>query len=268
VQESAGAGDFTGVVLVVEHGSPVWHQAYGEGVALDTQMDVASVGKMFTAVAVAQLVEAGKLSFEDPVGRYLPDLPDAIGEATIDELLSHTAGLGMMQIGTELVYEPGEFHYSNGGFILLGQAVEAISDEPFSDYLEEHVFQPSGMTSTGFEGAIGYGHGGELSTAADLLRFADALFDYRLLDEGMTTTLTTPKIAFEHGSYGYGFGIFGKGTEIPSVGHIGALPNIVAAVEINPQLEVTIVILCTSGFEDAPELIAYQTSINMGYFRG
>jgi CubicO group peptidase (beta-lactamase class C family) len=275
VEASASRGKFSGVVLVADHREPIWHQAYGEKVSLDTPEDVASVTKMFTGVAIAQVVEAGKLSYKDKVGSYVRDLPADIGRATIGQLASHTAGVGFQALGSGLVYEPGVFHYSNAGFNLLARVVEEVTDQKFADYLQQSIFEPAGMQATSFAYSSSRGTpdgaGGVLSTAGDLLRFANALYAYQLLDAETTTLVTTPKVTFESGAYGYGFGIFGLDDEVPSVGHVGALApvNVVAAVEINPTLGHTIIIVCEHGFEDIePELITYQVAINMGYFRG
>lgn len=275
VAASASQGRFSGVVLVADDGEPIWHEAYGGRVNLDTPLNVASVTKMFTGVAVAQLVEAGKLSYTAAVSSYVRDLPTDIGRATIGQLASHTAGVGFMSLGSGLVYEPGVFRYSNAGFNLLALVVEAVTDQKFADYVEQHIFRPASMQATAFGDSSSRGSpsgaGGVLSTAGDLLRFANALYAYDLLDKKMTTLVTTPKITYEFGAYGYGFGIFGLNDEIPSVGHVGALSpvNVVAAVEINPGLGHTIIIVCERGFEDIePKLIAYQAAINMGHFRG
>jgi D-alanyl-D-alanine carboxypeptidase len=275
VEASASRGKFSGVILVADHGEPIWHQAYGEKVSLDTPLDVASVTKMFTGVAVAQVVEAGKLSYKDKVGSYVRDLPADIGRATIGQLASHTAGVGFQALGSGLVYEPGVFHYSNAGFNLLARVVEEVTDERFADYVRQSVFEPAGMRKTTFtlpsSRGNPWGAGGVLSTAGDLLRFANALYADQLLDENTRNLVTSPKVTFEAGAYGYGFAVFGLNDEIPSVGHIGASPvvNVVSAVEINPTLGRTIIIVSERGFDDIePALIAYQVAINMGYFRG
>src|SRR5690242_14619700 len=94
--------EFSGVVLIAKDGRPVFQRAYGFADRarqvrnrVDTKFNLASIGKVFTAVAVAQLVEQGKVSFGDAIGRYVPELPPAVGKRiTIAELLDHTSGLG------------------------------------------------------------------------------------------------------------------------------------------------------------------------------
>jgi CubicO group peptidase (beta-lactamase class C family) len=102
VERLSRTGGFSGVLLVAKDGKPVLERAYGlanrstrEPNRLDTQFNLASIGKTFTGVAVAQLVEHGKVRFSDPVGRWVPELPARIGRhVTVGELLDHTSGLG------------------------------------------------------------------------------------------------------------------------------------------------------------------------------
>jgi CubicO group peptidase (beta-lactamase class C family) len=130
---------------------------------------------MFTAVAIAQLVEAGKLSFDDPVSKYLgPDwiAPEHASKITIAHLLSHTSGLGShftdefwrtsrtlyrdladfkpLIVNQTPEFEPGtKWQYSNSGFLLLGAIVENVSGEKYDDYVTAHILKPAGMTGTG-----------------------------------------------------------------------------------------------------------------------
>jgi len=174
------AGRFSGVLVVAKDGHPVLQRAYGlanretrEPNRLGTQFNLASLGKVFTGVAVAQLVERGKVRFDDRIGRYLPELPKRIGTTvTVAELLDHTSGLGdyfgdpgyerlrprltslrryLPLIARErLAFRPGaRFSYSNSGFVLAGLVVERASGEDFYGYLRRHVWGPAGMTRTG-----------------------------------------------------------------------------------------------------------------------
>ena len=192
----------SGVALVARHGHPVYVHAYGLASrathtrnGLDTQFNLASAGKMFTGVAVAQLVERGRLSFSDPVGRYVPGLPRRIARTVrIGELLDHTSGLGdyfadpgydarrprlrslsaylPLIVHEQLAFKPGtRFSYSNSGFILAGLVVEHVSGEPYAAYLRRHVWGPAGMNHTTCTGglppgrAVGYTDSGKANTA-------------------------------------------------------------------------------------------------------
>ena len=144
--------------------------------------------KMFTGVAVLQLVQAGKLRLDAPLGTYLTDYPnrDIANEVTLHHLLTHTGGTGDV-FAAELAarrgsmpslqdyvalhgaraprFEPGSRHeYSNYGFVLLGRVIERASGQSYYDYVAKHVFAPAGMTHSDFatideageERAIGY----------------------------------------------------------------------------------------------------------------
>lgn len=172
---------FSGVLMISKDGRPIFRRAYGMaskayGVAirLDTKLNIASATKMFTAVAVMQLVEQGKLSLSDTVGKLLPDFPNknVAQKVTIHHLLSHSSGLGdyhgasyicrksilrtprdyyPLLADLKLSFEPGEkMQYSNAGYVILGAIIEQVSGETYFDYVDRHIFKPAGMTSTGF----------------------------------------------------------------------------------------------------------------------
>lgn len=174
----AATDAFSGAILVAVNGLPVLERAWGlasraHGVPnhVDTRFNLGSMNKMFTAVAIAQLVEAGRLSFESPIGEHLPDYPGAPArQVTIHHLLTHTSGLGTywnerfkakrvtvravsdylaLFIDEPLLFDPGErFEYSNAGFIVLGAIIEAVSGQDYSSYVRDHIYTPAGMGDT------------------------------------------------------------------------------------------------------------------------
>lgn len=176
--QQAAAGRFSGAALVAVGGRPVLERAAGmadrrRGIAntVRTRFCLCSMGKMFTAVAIAQLVGRGELSFRDPIARFVSGygFPSAIADrVTVDQLLTHTAGMGdvlqpdptsqpprtlagMMKriAGTPLLFEPGSrFGYSNSGYVVLGAIIESVARTSYRTYLHEHVFGPAGMAST------------------------------------------------------------------------------------------------------------------------
>lgn len=265
------------MILIARDGEAIWQGAYGEDpvtgelIDVDTRFDIASSGKMFTAVAVAQLEQAGKLSFDDTVDEYVAELPSDVGRATIGQLLSHTSGLGLDAVTTGLAYEPGTYNYSNAGFNLLAQVVENVTDQTFADYLQENVFAAAEMDSTAhlveMPRGSPSGKGGQKSTAEDMLRFANALLEHRLLDESATTFITSAKVTEDWGGYGYGFAIpGGQDGEPPSFGHIGGLAGVVSVVMMNPTLGYTTIVLCDHGFSNVySALAAFHAAIGMPY---
>jgi D-alanyl-D-alanine carboxypeptidase len=144
---------------------------------LDTKFRYGSAGKMFTAVAVLQLVEAGKLSLDGTVDTYLPGYPnrDVATQVTLRHLLTHTGGTGGLDnlepdyagdrqalrahadyleahSARAPAFPPGtKVDYSNYGFVLLGAIIENVTGRDFYDVLREKVFAPAGMDSTGAE---------------------------------------------------------------------------------------------------------------------
>jgi D-alanyl-D-alanine carboxypeptidase len=170
---------FSGAVLIAKNGKTVFSGAYGMADRekkipnqLDTQFRIGSMNKMFTATATMQLVEAGKLELQTPIGKYLSDYPnkEIASKVTVHHLLTHTGGTGDF-FGPEFKtnrlqlkdlkdyvalfgnrgpkFEPGsKFEYSNYGFLLLGVIVERVSGQSYYDYVRAHVFKPAGMTRT------------------------------------------------------------------------------------------------------------------------
>lgn len=185
--DAQSAGDrFSGVVRLARGDRVLLERAYGyadsaraQEIAADTRFGIASMGKMFTAVAVMQLVEAGKLDLQAPLRTYLPDYPnEALAGATLHQLLTHTAGAGDIFVTETKVLadtptpadyiallgqrapDPapgGEWRYSNYGYVLLGRVIEIASGEDYFDYLQEHVFAPAGMARTGPTGGMAGG---------------------------------------------------------------------------------------------------------------
>ena len=177
----AADDSFSGSVLIANRDGVLFEQAAGEADrerktdnTVDTRFRFGSMGKMFTAVAIAQLAQTGKLRFDDPLGKFLEDYPNAeTAKVTLHQLLTHTGGTGDI-FGPEFnqrrvqlkelrdyvaaygarapAFPPGSRHqYSNYGFILLGRVIEVVSGQSYDAYLREHIFSPAGMKSTGNE---------------------------------------------------------------------------------------------------------------------
>jgi len=180
LNDQAAAGSFSGVVLVAKDDKPVFSKAYGaanreKNVSnkTDTKFNLGSINKTFTRVAIGQLVKAGKLSFDDKLGKYLPDYPnrDAREKVTIRHLVTMRSGVGdffgekFIQTPKDklrkngdfiplfadqpLAFEPGTSQqYSNGGYILLGAIIEKVTGQSYYEYVRENIFKVAGMTVT------------------------------------------------------------------------------------------------------------------------
>jgi D-alanyl-D-alanine carboxypeptidase len=258
-------------------------------VSAATRFRMASLGKMFTAVAILQLADAGKLSLDAPLSRHLPDYPDqsVAGAITLRHLLNHTSGTGNVfndefpkiseSLKTHrdywgafaskpLEFDPGSQEgYSNYGYILLGSVIEAVSGQSYYDYVDQHIFRPAGMTSTGAEPesvAIperanayteidgewvretarlpwrGTAAGGGYTTPRDLLKFVNALQDGILISEASLTAATRPQNI--KGWYGYGFMVSGEGRD-RQYGHEGGAPGMNGILNVRPAQGCTVV---------------------------
>ena len=178
VLESTGVPSAS--MAIVQHGKLVYTHAYGSArlatatspaIPATTEMrySIGSISKQFTATAILLLQQQGKLSVDDPVGKYIPGLTRG-NEVTIREILSHTSGYQdywpedyvmttMMAPETAqqiidtwakkpLDFEPGtEWQYSNTNYVLAGRIVEVVSGQSYWDFLEQNIFRPLGMTS-------------------------------------------------------------------------------------------------------------------------
>lgn len=297
----------SGAVLVAKDGvtiaskaAGIANRATGAPNELKTKFNLGSMNKMFTAVAVAQLAQAGRLAFTDPISKHLPDYPnkEVADKVTIHQLLTHTSGMGLywnekfmaqreklltvaahfpLFASDPLSFPPGEkFQYSNSGYMVLGAIIEKVSGQDYYSYVQDHVYQPAGMSDTGFYEpgkeipnlALGYSTmsddgkpleeprdnnnlreirggpaGGGFSTVQDMVRFHLALRSYKLLNKEHTELVTTGKVDGPGGSrYGYGFGDNTSGGK-HIVGHNGGAQGIAANFEMYPELGYTVVLL-------------------------
>jgi CubicO group peptidase (beta-lactamase class C family) len=251
------------------------------------------MNKMFTATAVLQLAQSGKLKLADPLGKYITDYPNKeVAKVTIHQLLTHTGGTGdifgpeyqqrRLQLRTlndyvklygdrPLRFEPGsKWEYSNYGFILLGMIIERVAGQSYYDYVHDHIFRPTGMTSTASEpeevqvpnrskgymrNASGWqlntdtlpyrgtSAGGGYSTVEDLLRFANAIQGRKLLNDEYTKLLTTGKVEVSEGSkYAYGFQET-TDSGLRYLGHSGGAPGMNGELRIYPDTGYVVVAL-------------------------
>lgn len=171
-----------GVLLIARQGNILYHKAFGNAdlennapMQPDMIFRIGSITKQFTAVAILQLAEAGKLSLQDSIQTYLKNFPSKGHTLTIEHLLTHTSGIknsfeidnptqqrptytpaqGVDYFKDEpLSFAPGsQFEYSNSNYYLLGYLIEVITGQPYEQYLHEHVLAKANLTHTSYYNA-------------------------------------------------------------------------------------------------------------------
>ena len=179
VKGLAPAKHFRGTIVAEQNGHVVFEKSYGTAVeewqipnSPATKFEIASLSKQFTAAAILQLADSGKLNVEDPVSKYYPEAPSSWKGMTIHHLLTHTSGLpedewenffkGRCapyttddQVKTfrdrPLGFPPGSsWKYRNTEYYLLAYVIEKLSGESYAAYLVHHIFEPLKMTHSGF----------------------------------------------------------------------------------------------------------------------
>lgn len=224
---------FSGVVLVAKDGQPIFEKAYGLADrarrvpnTVATRFNIASIGKQFTIAAIDLLKDAGTLKADDTLGALLPEHPNERAQmATVQQLIDHRGGIPdffgpdfsaasparfrsnadyyAFVAPRPLDFDPGsQRRYCNGCYLVLGEIIAKVSGVPYERFVQERIFAPRGMTSTGWfatddivenvatgysrrlpgsegtlranlfaHGAAGSAAGGVYSTASDLLKF-------------------------------------------------------------------------------------------------
>ncbi|HJW16792.1 MAG TPA: serine hydrolase domain-containing protein [Flavisolibacter sp.] len=260
---------FSGNVFISHKGKTLFTRSYGkndkgEVNSIDQQFGLASMGKLFTAISILQLQEKGKLKLSDSVGHFLPELKNkAVTAITIEQLLTHTSGMGDFfesatynrikdsvkdQMGLlpvieeeQLAFAPGKsWQYSNTGFVLLGIILEKITGSTYDNYIRKNIFSPAGMHHS----VPGGGGGGGTSTIVDLLHFAIALLNNKLLTPALTAKIlnyTSPL----NDQYGLGTEHYKLGRE-HVVGHSGGYINECTELNIYPNSQNIVIILSNS----------------------
>ena len=296
-----------GLVAAVGHdGELLLHRAYGvsdveTGVAMtaDRPFPVASHSKTFTAALVLRLVEQGLVRLDDHLSRWLPTVDQRLGDVSIGELLSHSSGVTrdgadcdfwqldrpfptaaeLLAAAAPVLGRNERFKYSNVGFALLGQVVEAVCGEPFAVAVTREVVAPLGLTATsadpagrdcptGYTARRGGAHRvplplpatsafapatGFCATAADLVTFATALCDGEAALLGADTRRAMRRVAWvgERGDDDYGMGLMTSMVGDRRIhGHGGAFPGFITATRFDAGERVVTVALCNA--IDAP----------------
>jgi CubicO group peptidase (beta-lactamase class C family) len=170
-------GQFNGVILVAKQGHPIYRKVFGKAnfqtnadLTPETPFCLASVSKQFTAMAIILLAQQNKLTYDDPVSKYIPEFAHSqpVNQITLRQLLNHTSGIpDYGDLGLDdsnltpdrlikgivdrlsLLLTPGrKYRYSNPGYALLAIVVQRVSGQSFGDFLQQRVFGPLGMGQT------------------------------------------------------------------------------------------------------------------------
>jgi CubicO group peptidase (beta-lactamase class C family) len=194
---------FQGNILIERNGQTILEKSYGLAVegwkipnTAQTRFEIASVSKQFTAVAILQLAEQGKLSLDDPIGKYYKNAPESWKAITIHELLTHTSGIPNNDIkdylkgiaapytldeliqtfrDRPLAFPPGtKWAYTNTEYYLLAYIIKELSGEDYGAYLTHHIFEPLKMTHSGFASTLAI-----IPNAAEGYTFEDGRLRHR-----------------------------------------------------------------------------------------
>ncbi|MBL8216440.1 MAG: serine hydrolase [Bryobacterales bacterium] len=285
---------FSGAVLVLKNGQMLLRTGVG---ACDreartpckpqTRFRIGSITKTFTATAVLMLAERKKLGLQDAVSKHLPYAPESWKDVTIHHLLSHTSGIPSYtepkpaeacarRTAEELValfrdkpldFAPGsQWAYSNSGYVLLGEIVSQVAGMSYEAFLRQAIFEPLGMSDSGYEGeqplangrAVGYSRaggrwakaecpdvsllraaGGLYTTVDDLQRFDEGLRKQRLLTLASLQRMYTPVASKSYG-YGWALTTFGRHKV---VAHGGSIEGFAAFLARIPEEQTLVVVL-------------------------
>jgi len=293
-------------VLVIWRGAIVHKAAYGYAnveervpLSVDSTFRLDSVSKQFTAMAIMLLAQDGRLKYDDPITQYLPELASYPG-ITVRNLLNHTGGLpeyyddidtskgwptnadAQILLGkmAKPVFAPGSrYEYSNPGYDMLAQVVEAASGQKFAAFVHQRIFEPTGMTHSLVydttkphveRRVLGYdpdgkgfklndehplngivGSGGVFSTLDDLYRWDQILYTERLVRRATLDQAFTGAVLNDGRKIDYGFGwVMSEYRHTRRISHGGAWVGFRSHIARHPAIGLTIVILSNrSDFE-------------------
>jgi CubicO group peptidase (beta-lactamase class C family) len=240
---------FAGVVLVARNGTIIMEKAYsprnGQPLSINSQFNIGSITKSFTAAAIERLRSTQRLSFSDPISRFFPYASPGKRDITIYHLLTHTSGLAGHSAGTGIVrregavtailaqrleYAPGtHYQYQDDNYELLAAIIEVASHITWEDYIDRELLAPARMHSTTFQGGD-WGHkgaNGMRSTAGDLFRWLTAIHDGKLFGRTESRELESPLMHVRSEPpyeihYGYGNRIYVRNGRVAEVMHSGS----------------------------------------------
>ncbi len=290
---------------VFQNGAIAYARGYGMAdlergtpITPSSLFDVGSVSKQFAAAAITMLVDEGKLSFTDDIHKFIPELPNYGAPITLNELMWHTSGLrdytslldlagyGLEQATTDeealaiitrqhaLEFPSGtQYEYSNTNYFLLSVIVKRVTGKTLSEFVEQHIFQPLGMTHTMYRTdfamlvpnrAMGYapaaggfknsmsnwqqtGDGAVQLSVDDAQKWDENFYHPRVGGARMVDQLQTPGHLSNGKQLEYARGLFiGSYRGLRSVTHGGAWIGYRAAFDRFPTVHTSVVVLCNS----------------------
>lgn len=303
-------GRFMGSVLVAREGKIIYSKGYGlANIEFDvantpqTKFRLGSITKQFTAASILLLQERGKLSVQDPICKYVENCPKTWEPVTIHHLLTHTSGIhSYTDVGSPeeyrlmslqnvtptafvdsfknkpLDFAVGEkYKYNNSGYFILGYLIEKISGQSYEAFLQENIFAPLKMASTGYDThdrilklratgyedrngktvnssyldmSIPYAAGSLYSTVEDLFAWNEALFSDKILTAKSRTAMMTP----DKNNYGYGLAM-NQQFNRPRVSHGGGINGFNTFLTRFPAEKITIVALRNANFGVSPDKV-------------
>ncbi len=307
-------------VAVLKAGQIIHCQGYGQAnlewdqpITPQTIFALGSTTKPFTATAIMLLEQQGKLHLDDPIQTYLPEYPTGEHQVTLRHLLTHTSGIpsvtrlpefwaqhAYVETSVEKVitlfqdlpfdFAPGTgYSYNNSGYMLLGRILERLTEMPYAQVIQQHIFAPLGMThshylepeaiipfrASGYEHtkqgyqhardatpAVKYAAGNLGSTLEDLFLWDAALREERLLDHATQARMYTP-LTLADGStenYGLGWGV-GQYRQHRYVCHSGGIPGFSAFFGRFPDEAVAIIVLSNRADFDGARLASKISQI-------
>jgi CubicO group peptidase (beta-lactamase class C family) len=294
--------NFMGSVLVTKDHVPVFSEGYGYANlewerpnTSTTKFRIGSITKQITAAAILQLEEAGKLNTGDQIGNYLSQMPDSWQDITILHLLTHASGIpnldtlqnfpeinrypispreAIQLIADEpLLFKPGsDRSYSNMGYTLLGYIVEQLTDQPYADYVEQHIFAPLEMGDSGYDSSaeviknraqgyernseniflnsasmdtsIPYAAGGLYSTTEDLARWNTALYGGELISKESLEKMLRPYGELPPLPGFTGFGTFINESPYGTrYSNGGVIRGFVSSINYFPESRISVIVL-------------------------
>jgi CubicO group peptidase (beta-lactamase class C family) len=296
VREYIKDNGFTGTVLVADKGEIIYNQSFGDSDHQSntrnsdtTRFLIGSVSKPLTAILVLKLVAAGKLKFDDTIGNYFPQSDPSVAAITIHQLLTHTSGIGeiinkendmdldaLINNAKLSSDKHNDFEYSNSGYVILKEIAERVTAKDYRDLLEEEVFGPARMKSSGVASenmdmiAKGYedahqnkivsldfpiqnvnGAGSIYSTTRDLYKLDSVLYTDVLLASDIKSQMLKQHVPEK---YSYGWFVRERGGVWDVYWHSGDLPGFHSFMSRRVEKKQLIVILSNAEGGDLSDL--------------